>query len=416
MNATIVTIGDEILIGQIVDTNSSWIAEQLNLTGIQVNEIRSISDNHNAIIKALADLESNVDLVVFTGGLGPTKDDITKKSLAEYFNSNMVENEDVLKHISELFKKRGFNLTETNRQQAILPDNCIPLKNGSGTAAGMWFERSGTIFVSMPGVPFEMRGIVKDELLPRLQKLINGNIIIHKTIMTQGIAESFLAAKIRHWEEDLNTAVKLAYLPRPGIVRLRLSAIGRDRDELNALLETEVSKLLKIIPNDIFAFEDTSLEKVLGELLSKKGLTVSTAESCTGGRIASAFTSIPGSSAYFIGSIVAYSNDIKVNNLKVNQTDIEKYGAVSEKVVRQMAENIRLQTKSDFGIATSGIAGPTGGTEEKPVGTTWIAVSSAEKCISKRYNFGEHRGRTIERASLTSLNMLRKTVLGISIS
>lgn len=416
MNATIVTIGDEILIGQIVDTNSSWIAEQLNLTGIQVNEIRSISDNHNAIIKALADLESNVDLVVFTGGLGPTKDDITKKSLAEYFNSNMVENEDVLKHISELFKKRGFNLTETNRQQAILPDNCIPLKNGSGTAAGMWFERSGTIFVSMPGVPFEMRGIVKDELLPRLQKLINGNIIIHKTIMTQGIAESFLAARIRHWEEDLNTAVKLAYLPRPGIVRLRLSAIGRDRDELNALLETEVSKLLKIIPNDIFAFEDTSLEKVLGELLSKKGLTVSTAESCTGGRIASAFTSIPGSSAYFIGSIVAYSNDIKVNNLKVNQTDIEKYGAVSEKVVRQMAENIRLQTKSDFGIATSGIAGPTGGTEEKPVGTTWIAVSSAEKCISKRYNFGEHRGRTIERASLTSLNMLRKTVLGISIS
>ena len=416
MNATIVTIGDEILIGQIVDTNSSWIAEQLNLTGIQVNEIRSISDNHNAIIKALADLESNVDLVVFTGGLGPTKDDITKKSLAEYFNSNMVENEDVLKHISELFKKRGFNLTETNRQQAILPDNCIPLKNGSGTAAGMWFERSGTIFVSMPGVPFEMRGIVKDELLPRLQKLINGNIIIHKTIMTQGIAESFLAARIRHWEEDLNTAVKLAYLPRPGIVRLRLSAIGRDRDELNALLETEVSKLLKIIPNDIFSFEDTSLEKVLGELLSKKGLTVSTAESCTGGRIASAFTSIPGSSAYFIGSIVAYSNDIKVNNLKVNQTDIEKYGAVSEKVVRQMAENIRLQTKSDFGIATSGIAGPTGGTEEKPVGTTWIAVSSAEKCISKRYNFGEHRGRTIERASLTSLNMLRKTVLGISIS
>ena len=416
MKAVIVTIGDEILIGQIVDTNSAWLASQLNLSGVEIVEIRSISDNHKDIVSCLTDLESKVDLVVMTGGLGPTKDDITKKSLAQYFNSTMIENTEVLQHISTLFGKRGFKLTDINRQQALLPDNCIPLRNNSGTAAGMWFERSETVFVSMPGVPFEMKGIVQDELLPRLRKLINGNVIIHKTIMTQGIAESYLAAKIRHWEEELSPEIKLAYLPRPGIVRLRLTAIGKDLGRLNLILEKEVSKLLTIIPNEIFAFEDTSIEKVIGELLKEKGLSVSTAESCTGGRISAALTSVPGSSEYYLGSVIAYSNDVKINSLRVNPEDIEKYGAVSEQVVSQMAEGIRLNTNSDYGIATSGIAGPSGGTEEKPVGTTWIAVSSAENCLARQFNFGEHRGRTIDRATLTSLNMLRKKVLGIDIS
>ncbi len=416
MKAVIVTIGDEILIGQIVDTNSAWIAEQLNLSGMGVAEIRSISDNHEDIISTLADLESKVDLVIMTGGLGPTKDDITKKSLTEYFDSKLVENEEVLQHIGELFHKRGFKLTDINRRQALLPDRCIPLGNNPGTAAGMWFERSETIFISMPGVPFEMKEIVKDELLPRLRKLINGNVIIHKTIMTQGIAESYLAAKIRHWEDELSPEIKLAYLPRPGIVRLRLTAIGNNTDRLNLILEKEVSKLLTIIPDDIFAFEDTQLEKVVGELLKERGLSVSTAESCTGGRISSALTSVPGSSEYFLGSVIAYSNDMKINFLQVKAEDIENYGAVSEQVVCQMAEGIRLKTKSDYGIATSGIAGPTGGSDEKPVGTTWIAVSSAEKCLARQFNFGEHRGRTIDRAVLTALNMLRKCVLGINIT
>ncbi|MCF8381893.1 MAG: competence/damage-inducible protein A [Bacteroidales bacterium] len=415
MNAAIVTIGDEILIGQIIDTNSAWIAQQLNLTGVQIKEIRSISDNHQAILNTLRDFESGMDLVVLTGGLGPTKDDITKKSLAEYFESRMVENQEVLIHIGELFKKRGFSLTETNRQQAILPHNCIPLKNNSGTAAGMWFERSGTIFVSMPGVPFEMKGIVNDELLPRLQSMINGNVIIHKTIMTQGVPESYLAAKIKDWEEALPDDIKLAYLPRPGIVRLRMTAIGKNRDYLNVLLQQEEIKLLSIISDDVFATEDISLEQFIGNLLKEKKLSLSTAESCTGGNIASSLTSVAGSSAYFIGSVVAYSNEIKINELGVSKDDIENYGAVSEKVVTAMAQNVRIKMKTDFGIATSGIAGPSGGTEEKPVGTTWIAVSSAEKCIARRFNFGEHRGRTIDRATLTSLNMLRKIILGIEI-
>ncbi len=416
MKAVIVTIGDEILIGQIVDTNSAWIAEQLNLSGVGVAEIRSISDNHEDIVSTLADLESKVDLVIMTGGLGPTKDDITKKSLTEYFDSKLVENKEVLQHISELFHKRGFKLTDINRRQALIPDNCVPLRNSSGTAAGMWFERSETVFISMPGVPFEMKGIVQDEIIPRLRKMINGSVIIHKTIMTQGIAESYLAAKIRHWENELSPEIKLAYLPRPGIVRLRLTAIGNNANRLNLILEKEVSKLLTIIPDDIFAFEDTQLEKVIGKLLKERGLSVSTAESCTGGRISSALTSVPGSSEYFLGSVIAYSNEMKISSLQVKAEDIENHGAVSEQVVCQMAEGIRLKTNSDYGIATSGIAGPTGGSDEKPVGTTWIAVSSTEKCLARQFIFGEHRGRTIERASITALNMLRKCVLGINIS
>ena len=415
MNAAIVTIGDEILIGQIIDTNSAWIAEKLNMEGIEIVENRSISDKHESIVTCLKDLEHKFDLVVITGGLGPTKDDITKNSLNEFFGGKMAENSEVLQDIESLFKARGYKVTDLNRLQATIPDNCIPLRNSSGTAPGMWFERNGTIFISMPGVPYEMKAIMENEVLPRLRKIKGNTVIIHRTTMTQGIPESYLAAKLRHWESAIPDHIKLAYLPRPGIVRLRLTAKGEDRNKLEQELQLEVDKLLNIIPEDVFAFTDTTLEQAIGELLEKKQYTLSVAESCTGGRISSLITSVPGSSGYFKGAVVAYSNELKLKMLGVDKDLLEKHGAVSEEVVLQMAEGIQKLANTDFGIATSGVAGPGGGTKEKPVGTTWIAVYGPGIHTAKLYNFGEHRGRTIERASLTALNMLRKSILGFSL-
>ncbi len=415
MTAAIITIGDEILIGQIVDTNSAFIAESLNLIGVRVQEIRSIADQGRAISSCLADFEGRVDLVVITGGLGPTRDDITRQSLNDYFGGKLTENPEVLAHIQTLFYFRGIKMSDLNRRQAVIPDNCKILENAEGTAPGMWFEKGETIFVSLPGVPFEMKSIVSLQLIPKLANMLNGNIIVHRTIMTQGVPESYLASTISEWELALPGNVHLAYLPHPGLVRLRLSAIGENRDDLNKLLQLEIDKLLKIIPEDIFALEDTTLEAVVGEILKTRDLTVSTAESCTGGYIASLFTSVAGSSEYFTGSVVAYSNEIKQNELGVAWEDIESFGAVSKKVVEQMAMGIRKKFGTDFGIATSGIAGPSGGSEDKPVGTVWIAVSSAQKTFSKRYQFGEHRQRNIERSSLTALNILRKMVLEIEL-
>lgn len=415
MKAAIITIGDEILIGQIIDTNSAWIAEQLNLAGIQVKEIKSIADDHDAIISVLKEYESVFDLVILTGGLGPTKDDITKNCLSEFFKSTMILSDEVLNHIKKLFKSRGFGLSEVNKLQAMVPHNCEIIQNDSGTAPGMWFEKSSTIYVSMPGVPFEMKGIVSNQLLPKLQKKLNGEIILHKTIMTQGVPESYLADKISNWEDGLNDHLKLAYLPRPGIVRLRLTAIGNDKDQLNVIVQKEIDKLLNIIPNDVFAFDDISLEKAVVDLLKKKKLSVATAESCTGGKIASYLTSVPGSSACFTGSVIAYSNDVKIKELGVSEQDLLSYGAVSKQVVSQMAKAVREKMNTDFGIASSGIAGPEGGSDEKPVGTIWIAVCGKGFCVEKRFIFGEHRGRNIERASMAALNMLRKSILGINI-
>lgn len=411
MNAVIVTIGDEILIGQVIDTNSAWMAEKLNTYGVEILESRSISDKEEAIMATLHDLEGKTDLVLITGGLGPTKDDITKTCLNNYFGGQMKENPEVLKNIEELFQARGYKVTPLNRLQATIPDVCVPLRNISGTAPGMWFERNHTIFVSMPGVPYEMKGLMENEVLPRLEKLNHDQVIIHRTTMTQGIPESYLAAKIKGWEEALPSHLKLAYLPRPGIVRLRLTARGKNKDVLESQLQEAVDKLLEIIPEDIFAFEDISIEKAISELLKEKNLSVGTAESCTGGRISSMFTSVPGSSKYFLGGVIAYSNEVKTGLLRVNPELIVKHGAVSEQVVRAMAEGIRKFTGADYGIASSGIAGPDGGTETKPVGTTWIAVSGPEKTAARMFNFGEDRGRTIERASITAINMLRKSIL-----
>jgi len=415
MNASIVTIGDEILIGQIVDTNSAWIAENLSLAGIEVIEKRAISDRKEDILNVLNFFEGKVELVIITGGLGPTKDDITKPTLANFFGGEMKENKEVLDHIISLFEKRGFVVSELNRLQAVIPDSCTPLKNRQGTAPGMVFEKSGTMYISLPGVPYEMKTIFKEEVIPLLAKRMNGSMIFHRTVMTQGIPESYLAARIQDWEEALPSNIKLAYLPRPGIVRLRLTAIGEKKERLNALIEEEIAKLLKIIPDDVFAFDDIPLEQVIGEILKEKGKTLSTAESCTGGKISSMITSVPGSSSYFAGSVVSYSNKIKEDLLDVDAEIIKSYGAVSKEAVQKMAENVREKFQTDYSISVSGIAGPGGGSEEKPVGTTWICVSSREKTISKMFKFGDHRGRNIQIASYTALNMLRKLILGLSV-
>lgn len=413
MNASIITIGDEILIGQIVDTNSAWIAENLSLLGISVIEMLSISDNREHILAGLKKYESLVDLVIISGGLGPTRDDITKQTLAEYFNSELVENKTVLENIRELFSLRGLHPSPVNELQAMVPACCTVLKNPSGTAPGMWFEKGNTIFISLPGVPYELMDIFNTGVLPMLAKRLNGLVLAHKTVMTQGIPESYLAEIIKDWETNLPSHIKLAYLPRPGIVRLRLTGVGATREAIEGELGIEIEKLKDILQTNIFSYSDEPLELVIGQMLSKAGQSLVTAESCTGGNIARLLTSIPGSSEYFSGSIIAYSNEIKTAHLHVQPELITLHGAVSREVVEAMAGNARKLFKSDYAIATSGIAGPGGGSKDKPIGTTWIAVSSPDSVISKQFNFGEHRGRNIEKASYAALNMLRKVILGI---
>ncbi len=414
MKAEIITIGDELLIGQVIDTNSAWIAEQLNLVGIQVHQITSISDNRAHILIALGEAAQRVEVVLITGGLGPTKDDITKNTLCEYFNTELVFHQPSFDNVKKIFGLRGFRVTELNRKQAEVPANCTPLSNINGTAPGMWFENNGVIFVSMPGVPFEMKPMVTNEVLPMLVQKTDSNCIIHKTILTHGVGESFLAKTIESWETELPANIKLAYLPQPGIVRLRLTAFGSDNDELDIELDNQVEQLKKIIPELIFGFDDETLEMVVGRLLKERKLLIATAESCTGGYIAHLITSIPGSSDYFMGATVSYANKVKVIELEVEANDIEVCGAVSEVVVSQMALGARQKFGTDFALAVSGIAGPGGGTREKPVGTTWIALATPDKVITKKFLFGEHRGRNIRKAALAALNMLRLELLRMS--
>jgi nicotinamide-nucleotide amidase len=411
MIAEIITIGDELLIGQVIDTNSAWIGENMNLIGIKVHQITSISDDREHILKTLEEAETRADIILITGGLGPTKDDITKTTLCEYFDTNLVFNQDAYKNIEAIFLQRGYTVTELNRRQAEVPANCTPIMNLNGTAPGMWFERNNKIFVSMPGVPFEMKTMMSEQILPKFTAKLNLGFIIHKTILTQGVGESFLAKTIEDWEDSLPKSIKLAYLPQPGMVRLRLTAIGNDKAEILNLIEEQDQKLRQLIPDYIFGYDNETMESVVGNLLKKHKMTVSTAESCTGGRIAHLITSVPGSSEYFIGSVVAYSNRIKEAELGVKAESLEKYGAVSEAVVREMAEGIRRKFGTDFSISTSGIAGPDGGSDEKPVGTTWITVATPEKTITQKFLFGEHRGRNIHKAALAALNMLRMELL-----
>jgi len=412
MKAELITIGDEILIGQIVDSNSAWMAQQLNDAGIHVTQITSISDNKQHILDALELAGTRADIILITGGLGPTKDDITKSTLCTFFNTKLVLNDEVLKHVKALFDSFGAELLEVNKRQAEVPANCEVIMNQKGTAPGMWFSHEGKIYVSMPGVPYEMKAIISGYVIPKLQELFKMPHIVHKTVLTQGVGESFLAEKIADWENSLGSdGIKLAYLPSAGSVRLRLSTSGEDEQLLHEKVERKASELNDLIKPHIYGEETESLEGVVGRVLAEHNKTLATAESCTGGYIAHLLTSIAGSSRYFVGSVVAYSNEIKENHLGVDPALIEHAGAVSEEVVKAMAVGIRQRYGTDYAISCSGIAGPDGGTEEKPVGTVWICVASEDKILAKLYQFGPNRKRVIRITALTALNMLRRMVL-----
>jgi nicotinamide-nucleotide amidase len=411
MIAEIISIGDEILVGQIVNTNATWIAQRLGETGIPVKQVSAIADDAIDIKNALDAAFSRADIILMTGGLGPTKDDITKKTLCDYFNTHLVFHQPTYDNLEKLFALRGWaKISEVNRKQAEVPANCTPLTNDTGTAPGMWFEKDHKILVSMPGVPFEMEGIMEKEVMPRLALMFNDRVIVHKTIVTQGVGESILAERIRDWEDSLPSTMKLAYLPQPGIVRLRLTAYGQNKEKLRQEIDKLIYTLKNLIPDYFFGYDADTLEEVVGRLLKDKKLTLGTAESCTGGYLAHLITSVPGSSDYYLGSVIAYSNTVKQELLGVSEQSLIDYGAVSEQVVREMAEGARKRFNTDFAVSTSGVAGPDGGTAEKPVGTVWIAVASKTGTVAKKFMFGEHRGRNIRRAALAALNMVRVEV------
>ena len=409
MKCEVISIGDELLIGQTINTNASWIGEQINILGFTISHCLVISDLKNDIINALDQAYKRSDIIIITGGLGPTNDDITKHTLTEYFNTSLMLNIEIEKNIIDYFTNRNLPILQSNRDQALIPKSCQVLPNSRGSASGMWFEKKGVVFISLPGVPYEMKGIMNDHVFSRLLALKeHENIIINKTIRTHGMGESFLAEVIKSWEKKLaNENIKLAYLPSPGIVKLRLSIIGKDRKSSEEKLNSYILKLKKLIPEQIYGYDTDTMEGVVSNLLKEKKYTLSTAESCTGGNISKMITSISGSSSFFNGSVVTYTNKSKSQLLDVNSQVIEKYGAVSQQVVEQMAKNVRLKFDSDFGISTSGIAGPTGGTADKPVGTVWIAVASEKKVISKKLNLGYNRERNIHVSSLSVLNLLR---------
>ena len=407
MNATIITIGDEILIGQIVDTNSASISRKLNAIGIAISEKISIGDTKEAIVTTVKRAMQSSKVVIITGGLGPTKDDITKSTLAEMFNSAMRYDETEGEHIRTLLARRGIAFTELNRNQALVPECCTVLHNAHGTAPGMWFDTpTGGVVVSLPGVPFEMEHLMDDIVVPRLESRFQLRSIVHTTIITRGIPESILAERIAAWEDALPDHLHLAYLPAPNIVRLRLSAYDIDKAEAESAINIEIEKLRAIIGDNIVGIEGATIEKLVHDMLIQRGATLAVAESCTGGTIASKFTAIAGASQYFMAGIVSYSNAAKSDILGVRIEDIEREGAVSECVARQMAEGARRVAGADYAIATTGIAGPTGGSELKPVGTVWIAVATPTGTIAQMRNSGTDRGQIISRASAYAIEML----------
>lgn len=422
MRAEILTIGDEILIGQITNTNSVWIAQQLNLIGVKVVHMASVGDSADEIIQAFDQAAKRADFVFITGGLGPTKDDITKKTFSNYFNAELELNEDVLKDVSSFFIKRNREVTEVNRQQAFVPKGCVVIRNANGTAPGMWMQKNNTAYISMPGVPYEMKAMVTDIIIPKILKENKLPRIYHKTVLTQGIGESMLAELVETWEDSLGSSgIKLAYLPQPGMVRLRLSVSGEDFESLRKLVDSKIEELKLLAGKYIFGYENygeetPSLEKIVSDLLREKGQTVSLAESCTGGYVSSLFTAIPGASDVFKGAIVPYTNTAKHELLQVEKSVFDTVGAVSKECVEQLAINVLKKFDSDYSLAISGIAGPTGGTPEKPVGTVWIAVASKEKVLALKFLFGDHRQRNIVMTANASLNLLRKFILKTEIN
>ena len=408
MRASIVTIGDEILIGQIVDTNTASIARKLNDIGITIVEKLSVGDDADAIVSTLSRLEGCCDIIILTGGLGPTKDDITKHTLARYFDSQLRYNKAEGSHIEALLKRRGIPFTELNRGQAMLPECCTVLHNAHGTAPGMWFEsKRGGVVISLPGVPFEMEHLMIDEVIPRIKERYTLKSIVHRTLITRGIAESLLAERIEQWEDALPDYLHLAYLPAPNIVRLRLSAYDVEEEEVaKTEIERQFSLLHQIIGDNIVGMEGSSVEQLVHNILIDKGLKLAVAESCTGGNIASLFTKMAGASTYFMTGVVAYSNEAKSDILGVNYDNIMRYGAVSEPVAIEMAEGARRISGADYAIATTGIAGPTGGSAEKPVGTVWMAVATPTGTHAVMRNSGTDRSQIISRASAYAIEML----------
>ena len=413
MNCVLISIGDELLIGQTINTNAAWLGEQLNLLGFKVIACLVIPDDKIAIENALNDF-SSADLIIMTGGLGPTKDDITKHTLCTYFDTELKRNTEIESKIIAYFQSRELPILQSNKDQALLPEACEVLPNSRGTASGMWFEKNNTIYVSLPGVPYEMKGLITECVIPKLlSRNKDENTLVHRTVRTHGMGESFLAEVIKDWENNLLVDdIKLAYLPSPGIVKLRLSLLGKDGKKIVATLNKHIDLLNKIIPSQVYGYEDDTMEGVVGDLLTAQNASVSTAESCTGGAVAKMITSVSGSSNYFEGSVICYSNICKINQLHVQENALQNHGAVSQEVVEQMAIGVKRKLNTDYGLATSGIAGPTGGTPEKPVGTIWIALATKNGVISKKLNLGYSRDRNIHVTSLSALNLLRLELLG----
>lgn len=411
VRAEIITIGDEILFGQITDTNTQWIGAEL--TGIGIRPVRktSVGDLQEDILSALSEASQRADVIIVTGGLGPTKDDITKHTFCKYFGSELKINEEALALVTEFFAKRGRAMTELNIQQAALPTNCTYIPNLWGTAPGMWFEKDNVIYVSLPGVPYEMKSLMEHAILPRLKERFSANIIQHKIIRTIGIGESFLAETIEDWENALPQHIKLAYLPHFGQVKLRLTATGTNQETLDSELQNQVALLLPLIQDYVFGYDADELESVIGKLLVDNDATIGTAESCTGGFVANQIVNIPGSSQYFEGSVVSYSNAVKINILGVSRETLEDYGAVSEQTAKEMAEGARRALKTTYAISTTGIAGPDGGTAEKPVGTVWIACATPTETVTQLLTLRNNRRVNIELTSSYVLNLLRKTIL-----
>jgi nicotinamide-nucleotide amidase len=411
INASIITIGDELLIGQVIDTNSAWIAQQLNRAGIAVTKRIAVGDDADEIWNALESEKGNADVVLITGGLGPTSDDITKQLLCKYFDGKMIVDKGALDNVKFLFEKiYNKPISEVNLKQAEVPDVCEVIQNKRGSAPGMVFQKDGTVFISMPGVPYEMQGIMED-VIPMLEKRFELPAIIHRTILTAGIGESALAEMIKDFEAQLPPEIKLAYLPNYGMVRLRLTTSGFDKEKTEKVINEQFEQLKELVKTYMVTDKDESMQEVLGNILSKNKKTISTAESCTGGAIASLITSVAGSSAYYQGSVVSYSYEIKETLLNVKKETLEKYGAVSEETVKEMLSGLLDQMKTDFGIAVSGIMGPDGGTAEKPVGTVWVAVGNKEKQIVQKLKQRFERKKNIEVTAVMALNMMRRFIL-----
>ena len=413
MKAAIITIGDEILIGQIVDTNSAFIAKSLDRIGVEIYEMISISDSKQHILETFEKFQNKVDLVLITGGLGPTKDDVTKKTFCDYFGDELIVNKEVEEHVIELIERvMNRKASQINKDQALVPSKCTVLHNKVGTAPGMWMKKENTVFISLPGVPYEMKYLVENEIIPKVVREYKRPYILHKTILTYGQGESLVAERIENWENNLPDFIKLAYLPSPGRVRLRLSAKGTDKEFLETSIAENVISLSKIIGDIIVGYDDDeTIETIVGHLLKQQNKTISTAESCTGGKIAQILTSVSGASNYFKGSVVSYATETKISVLGLSEELIKEHSVVSAAVVKQMAINVKRMMKTDYAIATTGNAGPTKGDSNAEVGTVFIALATPNEVIFEEFNFGQPREKVIDRAVIKSMEMLRKEIL-----